>query len=55
MKKLLLLIAVVFTTSTFGQTSIRVVDFDMKWENGKIVEMLCYYDNTSLNMEMAAQ
>ena len=29
--------------------------FDMKWENGKIVEMLCYYDNTSLNMEMAAQ
>ena len=29
--------------------------FDMKWENGRIIEMLCYYDNTSLNMEMAAQ
>ena len=29
--------------------------FDMKWENGRIIEMLCYYDNTTLNMEMAAQ
>ena len=28
--------------------------FDFKWENGKIVELQCYYDPTGLNMELAA-
>ena len=26
-----------------------------KWENGKIVEMNCYYDTAAFNMELAAQ
>ena len=29
--------------------------FDYRWENGKIVEMLCFSDNTAFNMELAAQ
>lgn len=43
---------------TGNKTGIRFSNrahFDFKWENGKIVEMACYFDNTVLNMELAAQ
>ena len=47
MKKLLLLIAVVFTTSTFGQTSIRVVDFDVKWgAEEEVARLFADYHNS---------
>ena len=43
---------------TGNKTGIRFSNrahFDMKWDNGKIIEMLCYFDNTALNMEITAQ
>ena len=43
---------------TGNKTGIRISNrchFDYKWENGKIVEMSCYFDTTALNMELAAQ
>ena len=43
---------------TGNKTGIRTSNrshFDYKWENGKIVEMNCYFDTTALNMELAAQ
>lgn len=42
---------------TGNKTGIRFSNrahFDMKWDNGKIIEMLCYFDNTALNMEITA-
>ena len=43
---------------TGNKTGIRFSNrahFDMKWDNGKIIEMLCCFDNTALNMEITAQ
>jgi ketosteroid isomerase-like protein len=43
---------------TGNKTGIRYSNrshFDYRWENGKIVEMGCYFDTTALNMELAAQ
>lgn len=43
---------------TGNKTGIRTSNrshFDYKWENGKIVEMNCYFDTSALNMELAAQ
>ena len=42
---------------TGNKTGIRFSNrahFDFKWENGKIIELLCYFDSTGLNMELAA-
>jgi len=42
---------------TGNKTGIRFSNrahFDFKWENGKIIELLCYFDSTGLNMEFAA-
>ena len=47
MKKILLLIAVIFTTSIFGQTSIRVVDFDVKWgAEEEVARLFADYHNS---------
>ena len=47
MKKLLMLLAVVFTTSIFGQTSIRVVDFDVKWgAEEEVARLFADYHNS---------
>ncbi|MDA9365767.1 nuclear transport factor 2 family protein [Flavobacteriaceae bacterium] len=43
---------------TGNKTGIRYSNagnFNYKWENGKIVMMLCYFDTAGLNMEIAAQ
>ena len=43
---------------TGNKTGVRYSNrchFDYRWENGKIVEMLIFADNTALNMELAAQ
>ena len=40
---------------TGNKTGIRYANrshFDFKWDNGKIVELLCYFDTASLNNEM---
>jgi hypothetical protein len=47
MKKILLFIAVIFTTSIFGQTSIRVVDFDVKWgAEEEVARLFADYHNS---------
>ena len=28
--------------------------FDFQWEDGKVIKMLCFFDTTALNMEIAA-
>ena len=28
--------------------------FDFQWEKGKVIKMLCFFDTTALNMEVAA-
>ena len=43
---------------TGNKTGVRFSNrthFDLKWENGKIVEMQIFADTTGLNMELAAQ
>ena len=43
---------------TGNKTGIRTSNrthFAFKWEKGKIIEMNCYFDTTSLSMELAAQ
>ena len=42
-----MLLAVVFTTSIFGQTSIRVVDFDVKWgAEEEVARLFADYHNS---------
>ena len=43
---------------TGNKTGVRysnAANFNYKWENGKIVMLLCYFDTAGLNMEIAAQ
>ena len=54
MKKLLMLLAVVFTTSIFGQTSIRVVDFDVKWgAEEEVARLFADYHNSERKSGLA--
>jgi hypothetical protein len=47
MKKLILLFSLVFSNFTFGQTSIRVVDFDVKWgAEEEVARLFADYHNS---------
>jgi hypothetical protein len=47
MKKLLLIFSLVFSNYTFGQASIRVVDFDVKWgAEDEVARLFANYHNS---------